>query len=57
MNDQGLIRKKPSDGVMNEIKRNSSEFKHKRHELAAPQQKAFMNFSLFLSIHTSLKKG
>lgn len=51
------MRKKPSDGVMNEIKRNSSEFKHKRHGLAAPQQKAFMNFSLFLSIHTSLKKG
>lgn len=37
-----LIRKNPSDGVMNEIKRNSKEFRRKRHALTAPQQKAFM---------------
>ena len=38
-----LIRKNPSDGVMNEIKRTSREFRRKRHALTAPQQKAFMN--------------
>ena len=38
-----LIRKNPSDGVMNEIKKNSKEFHRKRHALTAPQQRAFMN--------------
>lgn len=37
-----LIRKNPSDGVMNEIKKNYKEFRRKRHALTAPQQKAFM---------------
>jgi len=38
-----IIRKNPSDGVMNEIKRGSDEFRRKRHALTIPQQKAFMN--------------
>lgn len=38
-----IIRKNPSDGVMAEIKKNSSAFRRKRHALTAPQQKAFMN--------------
>lgn len=38
-----IIRKNLSDGVMAEIKKNSPEFRRKRHALTAPQQKAFMN--------------
>jgi len=39
-----IIKKNPSDGVMNEIKRGRFWEKPKRHALTIPQQKAFMEF-------------
>ena len=41
---EDIIRKNPSDDVMNEIKKSKLWVKPKRHALTIPQQKAFVNF-------------
>ena len=41
---EDIIRKNPSDDVMNEIKKSKLWVKPKRHALTIPQQKAFINF-------------
>lgn len=41
----GIIRTNPTDGIIAELKKNSSWEKKKRHALTIPEQKAFMSYA------------